>query len=201
MASSFGRRAFDAKPITGIKNSFQIVASLLTTQAAREESQGARSALVGAAARIRAIAGIHDALQANPGQDVVDLGNALTAMCASLQAMAGDPLGISIDVEVEALAARAEIAQPILLAVNELVINAIRHAFPDGRRGTIKINLSRSPGQIRVVVADDGVGLPAHHHDGGFGTRLVRMMAEQIGGVVSQETRDGSRFTLTSPDR
>ena len=148
-----------------IKNSLQIVASLLTTQALRDSNDATRAALLSAATRVQAIAGIHDALQASSGQDVVNLGDALNSMCLSLHTMAGDPRAVTVSVVVEPVAAPVELAQPILLAVNELVVNALRHAFPNARAGTVRVSLTQAGRDLRVVVADNGIGLPAHHSD------------------------------------
>lgn len=182
-----------------IKNSLQIVAGLMRVQA-RRESGSAREAFVSAVARIQSIARIHDALQASQGQDVVDIGAALETMCKSLQEMAGHPLGVTVRVSVEPIQAPVTLAQPLVLAVNELVVNALRHAFPDNRSGTIEVNVAQIDGDLRVVVADDGCGLPADHVEGrGYGMRLVRMMTTQIGGSLQIESGAGTRFTLTAP--
>jgi two-component system, sensor histidine kinase PdtaS len=164
-----------------IKNSLQIVASLVRLQAGHETSIEARTALNAAAMRIQAVGGIHDALQQGAGQDVVDIGEALRKMCLALNAMAGDPLVVEVVVDVQSVFAPVAMAQPIALAVNELVINALRHAFPDDRRGSVRVSLRRSGGQLRIVVADDGVGIPAEQANKGYGMRLVRMTTEQIG--------------------
>lgn len=183
-----------------IKNSLQIVSSLIGLQAGREQSASARAALKAASARIQSIARIHDALQASAGFDSVDIGAVLQTMCNSLHAMAGDPDLISVVVEVEPIQAPVALAQPVVLAVNELVVNALRHAFPDGRAGVVRINAARQEGLLRVVVEDNGVGLPLGYAQGrGYGTSLVRMLASQIGGVLTVETNQGARFTLTAP--
>jgi two-component system, sensor histidine kinase PdtaS len=183
-----------------IKNSLQIVASLVRLQAGHETSIEARTALNAAAMRIQAVGGIHDALQQGAGQDVVDIGEALRKMCLALNAMAGDPLVVEVVVDVQSVFAPVAMAQPIALAVNELVINALRHAFPDDRRGSVRVSLRRSGGQLRIVVADDGVGIPAEQANKGYGMRLVRMTTEQIGGVLYVDTGAGTRVTIVAPE-
>ena len=144
-----------------IKNSLQIVSSLMNLQAAREESPSARAALEAASERIQSVARIHDALQASAGLDAVDLGAVLETMCNSLHAMAGDPVSIAVVVQVGPIQAPVALAQPIVLAVNELVVNALRHAFPDGRSGTVRVSGTRYGDELHVVVADDGIGFPS----------------------------------------
>lgn len=183
-----------------IKNSLQIVVNLMGLQAAREANDMARAALRAAAARIQSVARIHDALQASGGQDLVDLGEVLGKMCEGLHAMAGDPLKVAIFVNVEQIHVPMALAQPVVLAVNELVVNALRHAFPGDRTGSIWISVAQVGGELHVVVADDGQGLPPAYAGGsGYGMRLVRMMAEQIRGALRIEGSPGSRFTLVAP--
>src|SRR6185503_19693041 len=114
-----------------IKNSLQIVASLMGIQAAREDSLSVRDALHAAGARIQSVARMHDALQASGGEDSLNLGAVLQKMCASLHAMGGEPLAVAVKVDAAPLETSTVFAQPIVLAVNELVVNALRHAFPD----------------------------------------------------------------------
>jgi two-component sensor histidine kinase len=183
-----------------IKNSLQIVSSLLLMQSRRTGSAEAADALKAAAAQVKVVSQIHDALQQNGERDAVKLGEVLTAMCHSLHAMAGDARIISIMVTDDGIETPVAYAQPIMLAVNELVINALRHAFPDDREGTIKISLSQSNEELCIVISDNGCGLPANHGKGsGYGSRLVRAMVKQIGGTLRTESVDGARFTITAP--
>ena len=183
-----------------IKNSLQIVASLMTLQSNREESASARDALQGAAARVRSIALIHDALQATSGADCVDLGAVLQAMCESLQAMAGDDGEISVLVESESLHTPVVLAQPLALAVNELVVNALRHAFTDGRRGSVRVAVAAFEGSLCITVTDDGVGLPEGYAVGrGYGMKMVSMMTKQVSGTLHVENKEGATFTIRAP--
>jgi two-component sensor histidine kinase len=183
-----------------IKNSLQIVSSLIGLQAGREQSPSARAALKAASERIQSVARIHDALQASAGRDAVDIGGVVKNMCNSLHAMAGDPDLIAVVVDVEPIQAPVALAQPIVLAVNELVVNALRHAFPNGRGGTVRISVAKRDDALEVVVADNGIGFPANHAEGrGYGSSLVRMLARQVSGSLKIENENGSRFTLTAP--
>ena len=183
-----------------IKNSLQIVASLMTLQAAREESDSVRNALTGAAARVRSVAGIHDALQGTTGADTVDLGGTLEAMCASLQDMAGDEGHISVIANTRPLQAPVALAQPLALAVNELVVNSLRHAFPGRNMGSVQVSLARVDDEVYITVADDGVGLPDGYAAGrGYGMKLVAMVIKQIGGELQIAHEGGTKFTIRAP--
>lgn len=183
-----------------IKNSLQLVASMMRLQARREPAGSARAALLAAAARVGSVAGIHDALQATQGADLVDLGATLRNMGTSLQAMAGDEGMIQVIVDAEKIEMPVAHAQPITLAVNELVVNALRHAFPDRERGSVRIVLRNTKSGVTVSVVDDGIGLPQSFTVGqGYGTALVGKMMKQIGGKLETESKGGARFTIHAP--
>lgn len=183
-----------------VKNSLQVVASLLGLQARRARNPATKEALHAAATRILVVAHIHDALQLSASKDLVDVGALIATMCESLGAMAGDPYSIKIIVSADVVLAPPSLAQPILLAVNELVINALRHAFPPPRGGTVTVSVAKRDDVLRVCIADDGVGLPDHYSDAtGYGTTLVSAMIEKVGGKLSVEVSNGARFTLSVP--
>jgi len=183
-----------------IKNSLYIVASLLSMQERRERDPAVSKALRAATARVHAVARMHDALQLNGSSNKVNLGALVETMCLALHAMAGDPLRVKVIVKVEPIEAPIALAQPLVLAVNELVVNALRHAFPGENGGTVHVELRCVEGELRLVVADDGAGLPPDHDKAkGFGMNLVRMMANKINATLHVESVAGARFTLSAP--
>ncbi len=183
-----------------IKNSLQLVSSLISLQARRETSAAVRDALLVAAARVGSVASIHDALHKSAGDGYVDLGEALRVSCMSLQTMSGDTGHMEIIVDTESLKAPVAQAQPLILAVNELVVNALRHAFHGRDVGSVRVNLSHDDQHLRITVTDDGTGLPADCSGGhGYGMTLVNMMMKQIGADLQVETGAGTRFTICAP--
>lgn len=183
-----------------VKNSLQVVASLLGLQARRARNPATKDALHAAATRILVVAHIHDALQLSASKDSVDVGALIATMCESLDAMAGDSHSIQITVKADIVHTPPSLAQPILLAVNELIINALRHAFPPPRGGTITVTVAKRDDVLRISIADNGVGLPDHYSDAtGYGATLVSAMIEKVGGKLSVEGSNGARFTLSAP--
>jgi two-component sensor histidine kinase len=83
------------------------------------------------------------------------------------------------------------------LILNELLSNSLKHGFPNGRGGKVTVNLQRSEsGQLMLVVADDGVGLPANvnlWNVRSLGLRLVRILSEQIGAQLNISSENGTR--------
>ncbi len=183
-----------------IKNNLQIVASFARSVARREQPCAA-SALRAVAIHVDEIANLHDLLQLSPEANVVDLGDLLHRVRRSLDTLVTvEPRRIEIVLDAEPIMAPAAFARPVMMAVSELVMNAIRHAFPDGRRGTVHVTAAAVDGALRLVVVDDGVGLPSELADRpGFGMTLVRAMVGQIGGTLVAENAPGARFTLVAP--
>jgi len=184
-----------------IKNSLQIVASLMSLQEKSEITASAQQALHSAAARVRSVAAIHDALQGAVGEDSVDLGAVLRIMCASLQTMAGAQGHITVAIDAPSLRTRVALAQPLVLAVNELVVNALRHAFPDSEKGSVRVTLMRDARGLCITVIDDGIGLPDNYDSAGpgYGMKLLGMMIRQVGGDLEVNSKAGTRFTIRAP--
>ncbi len=181
-----------------IKNSLQLVASLLNVQASRETHAGARSALIAAATRVHAVAGVHDALQKNPGLGLVNIGDAVRTLCVALHQMAGDAETVSVSVDAHTVLAPAELARPIMIIVNELVINSLRHAFAEKQRGAVCVSVIADGRALRVIVTDNGRGLPADRAGRkGYGTTLIKLIADQIGGTLSYDSVAGARTELS----
>jgi two-component system, sensor histidine kinase PdtaS len=107
---------------------------------------------------------------------------------------------MAVQVDAESIELPVALAQPVVLAVNELVINALRHAFPGTRTGVVAISLAMAGEDLRITVSDDGVGLPPGDVDrNGYGTKLIRMMCRQVGARLSVEHDGGTRFTMLVP--
>jgi two-component sensor histidine kinase len=200
-----------------IKNSLQVVASLLRVQADGARTREAAEALRLAGARVAAVAEVHALLASAPPRggaaDALDLHDYLREVCASLGvAMGADGRRGEIVVEVEPATVTAATAQALGLAIAELVANAFRHGFAPGAAGTVWVQGARAAaaeggggGRYRLTVADDGRGLPAGFAVGsgpGLGLRLLALVARQVGaGLEADGGRCGSRFTLSLPGR
>ena len=94
-------------------------------------------------------------------------------------------------------------AVPCGLIANELISNALKHAFPGDRRGNIGIELNREPtGQAVLVVSDDGIGIPENlvlEDMPTFGLQLVMLLADQLGGELTIQRSAPTRFRLRFP--
>lgn len=183
-----------------IKNSLQMIASLMRLQARREADPTVRVALSSAAARVTSVGSIHDALHTTFALDSIDLSATLKKMCASLQAITCDQGNIRIVVDIEPLEVPISLAQPITISVAELVTNAIRHAFSEGHDGTVRVSGIRTRDGIEIAVSDDGHGFSAlSEANMGFGMRLVSMLVAKTGGQLQLKNESGAHFTMHIP--
>lgn len=183
-----------------VANDFAIVASLLDLQRRRSADPATRAALEQAMARVRSVSRVHRLLYALPETGLIDLRAWLRELCAGLADAVLPPAGIHLSCESdEAYMARDRVLA-LGLAVNELVMNAVKHAFPDGRDGIIFVRFARYGAGWRLEVCDNGVGMPpAAARKAGLGITLLEQFAHQAEGTLTQESRNGTQTFLEMP--
>jgi two-component sensor histidine kinase len=197
------QRALDSQEILTreinhrIKNSLQLVASLLNMQARGSQDANLQRALSEAETRVHTIARVHDRLWRSNEVSFIDLGEFLSELCATLQQT--DPHHI-VTCEVEPVVVLTDRAIAIGLMVNELVTNAVKYAYPNGS-GNIMIRLSAPTAkQVRLEVSDRGAGLPLDldpSRSRTLGMRLVSSLTRQLGGRTEwQNVHPGTRVVL-----
>jgi PAS domain S-box-containing protein len=187
-----------------IKNSLQIIISMVTLEARNQKSGEGKAALERMSHRIAALGRLYSILGDTNAVKEVDAATYLEALCRDLIESVQKENGISIalktDIENEALP--ADRAIPLGLIVNELVTNAVKYAFPSETRGTVAVTLKRIPGELRLTVADDGQGADPQRADSGLGGRLVDAFARQLGGQVERvSSNKGTSVCLKLPSR
>jgi two-component sensor histidine kinase len=179
-----------------VKNNLQLIASLILLQSRRTADPNARAALKTVLERVAAVATVHRRLFQNDplSFDVADFIRDLTG---DLAAAAGrDDLEIELDLDHVAIPAAS--AAAFALVVNELLGNAIKHAFPAGRRGRVSVRLSNGDELCRLVIADDGVGLGGH--EPGFGLTIVKLLGQQLHADLQiEDAQPGVRATVIVP--
>ncbi len=181
-------------------NNFAMVSSLLQMQASRAEDPGAKDALDKALTRVMSISQAHRNLYAPGGEAArIDMGVYLDDLCRSLAE--GLFLGDIVTLECHAASVSMERdrAVAIALVVNELVTNAAKHAFTDGAGGRIVVTFEPAERGWRLIVADDGKGLPDDYRSArhGLGRGLVEAFARQAGGSLKASSGPGATFVLT----
>ena len=176
-----------------VKNNLQTVAALLRMQARRLPDPAARSALEESVRRVASIAVVHETLSSSVAETVAFDGVAdrVLGMCAEV---AAPEAVVQVRRTGEAGALPAEIATPLSLVLTELVQNAVEHGFPDGG-GSVVVRAERGAERLRLVVEDDGRGLPADfdpERSGRLGLQIVRTLVEgELRGTLSVHPRSG----------
>ena len=154
-----------------VGNDFAIVGSLLDLQRQRSDNPETRGALDSARGRIDSIARIHRQIYASPDSVNIDLRHYLQELCTSLSE-AVLPAGISLECECDPVMMPRERTLSLGLAVNELITNAIKHAFPGGKEGAIHLRFARAAAGWQLSVRDNGVGAAARIEKTRFGHRI-----------------------------
>jgi PAS domain S-box-containing protein len=185
-----------------IKNNLSMVASLLYLQSSANKDPNLRAQLAAARERIMTIAELHTSLYQGDILGQVDFAYYIRRLCAQIKATMPKQPEICLKVETEAVQLSADVAIPLGMVVNELVTNAVKHAF-GGMAGdaVIEVSVARSNGHIQLSIADNGQGLPEDWSriGRGFGSRLVHAFVEQAGGRLRTINTDGSRFEIVIP--
>jgi two-component sensor histidine kinase len=182
-----------------VKNDLATAISVLAMQARLQRESEARPQLEAAVGRLRVLASSYDHLQLRPRDAAVDMNRYLQDLCNRLGDTLRDIRAIAIRVKADGVMARSEKAPRMGLIVNELVTNALKHAFPDGRSGVIDVELRRTGSNLELTVADNGVGCPGKPANG-LGTKLVLLLVEQLGGELTREPADpGCRVRIVVP--
>jgi two-component sensor histidine kinase len=185
-----------------VKNSLQLVSSLLRLQARRIPDLAARRQLEDATTRISTIAHIHQRLYRDQEIKTINFGAFLSELCADLQ---GSASHCSLDVDAPNLQVTTDRAIPLALVVNELVTNAFKYAYPaEGTGGRVRVAVVvRDNGEIAITVKDEGVGLPDGFSVAGgtnLGMILIASLLAQLSGRIEiQDHGPGTCFLVTVP--
>ena len=163
-------------------NNYQTVLALILAQAKSAKDAAAKEALEQVAGRIRAIANASRKLAlASESLQGVRVADHLQDLCVEIERGLSRP-SVSIKCQFEDIVVDAEETVCVSILVNELVTNALKHAFPDGRGGVVRVALTRSSGGLELSVEDDGIGLAdaTGSRGTGLGTRLVATYIKQL---------------------
>ena len=185
-----------------VKNSLQIVSSMLHLQASTAADEGLSAQLTEASSRVSAIGRAYERLAYDADVENIDLGAYLQAVCADAMT-ASSNFKLHFD-GTHGIRLYADRAISLALIVNELVTNAGKYAFQDGHEGHIYVRLVRQDANIALVsVRDDGIGLPPDFDlstSKGLGMRIVTALAMQLGADITRTPQvNGNEFVVAVP--
>ncbi|WDR04147.1 sensor histidine kinase [Devosia algicola] len=187
-----------------IGNSLATVSSLLGLQMMRSNSVEVKNALEAARLRVHAIASSHRRLRLGDDLESTRADEFLHAVLDDLESTHEGTDPVKFEHEFADIWIRSRDATTLGIILGELVTNALKHAFPEGRGGTISVRLFRDEAGIATLeVSDDGLGPSdkANFDDGGLGSVIVRQLAQQFGGnpVYEKSPTGGLRVSVSLP--
>ena len=189
-----------------VKNNLQIISSLLNLQATQSENKAVHKALQEGQSRVRSMALIHEILYRSDDLARIDFGAYIqeltTQLCQTYNVYTGQ---VVVDVQMDEVFLTMETALPCGLILNELVSNALKHAFADGRSGQITICLlAKNNHQYNLNISDNGIGFPPHlnyRQTTTLGLQLVNTLIDQLEGNLEVTSQKGASFTITFEDK
>jgi PAS domain S-box-containing protein len=173
-----------------VKNNLQVISSLLRLDARKSAQQDVKAALTDMNWRIRSMALLHESLYRADHYASVDLAVYLRQLATeAARSMIGPSSKVTLSLDLSPVTVNLDQATPCGLIVNELISNALKHGFIQGRSGTVTIRLAQDEGgHVRLSVSDDGVGLPVdfeYRQAGSLGLQLISDLVQQMGAVLT----------------
>jgi two-component system, sensor histidine kinase PdtaS len=181
-----------------VANSLQIIASVLMVSARKVQSEETRGHLHDAHHRVMSIAAVQQQLAMTTASEV-ELGSYLTKLCQSLGAsMIYDHKTLKLEVNTDDSSVDATDSVSLGLIVTELVINALKHAFPRHHAGKIVVDYRSDAGDWTLSVSDNGVGMPAKPAvKAGLGTSIVKALASRLqADIQTTDTNPGTMISI-----
>jgi len=185
-----------------VKNNMQVISSLVSLQAETVGESAMRDSLRDVTDRVRSMALVHEKLYQSEDLARIEFAGYMESLLDYLwQAHGTSASGIRLDLDLEPVYLSVNEAVPCGLILNELVSNALKHAFPLGGGGEVAVSLhSGREGRVTLQVRDNGAGLPAGYdwrQAGSLGMRLVQMLAGQLHAAVEVESNRGTSISLS----
>lgn len=190
-----------------VKNNLQVVSSLLYLQSTKVRDPRFSELFKESQNRVASMALIHEMLYQQPDLPRIPFTSYVRVLGESLARSHGveeDRVALFVETEGDRdLVLSVETAVPCGLLLNEILSNSLKHAFPGGRRGTVRVVFASEHDVYRIVVSDDGVGLPADFEErrrASLGTKLIDRLVDQLRGSMVRSSSDhGTRYELTLP--
>jgi two-component system response regulator len=184
-----------------VKNNLQVISSLINMQIRKLEAGENRDALEECKSRVQAIALIHEKLYRAGDYARVPFGDYASSLASSVfQAHRHVAANVKLELEIEELPLAVDQAIPCGLILNELITNALKHGFGDGRTGTVRVRLEQlDRDYVALTVSNDGLALPdafEARNSRSLGLNLVTTLARQLQAHIEVSREPDTRFRL-----
>jgi two-component sensor histidine kinase len=186
-----------------VKNNLQMISALLYLHGKSVDDSSAQLALMESQNRVQSMAMIHQNLYQQDNLLGVSVREYLDKLISHLTDSYNiEKQRITINKNIEIQHLDVDTVIPLALIINELISNALKYAFKDGRQGKIDVFLGQAEGLIVLEVKDNGVGMPAglsSQEAGNFGFKLINILCDRLGATWSTHSEDGTRISLSVP--
>lgn len=183
-----------------VKNNLQVISSLLNLQTDYVKDEHDLALFRESQNRVKSMALIHEKLYHSNTLSRIDFDMYMRDLTAQLF-RTYNVRDVSLDIEVEPSSFGVDTAIPCGLIINELVSNALKYAFPDGRTGRVRVSLQHTGEDLYILsVSDDGVGFPPgldYRNTKSLGLQLVMTLTTQLGAEIALTREQGTTFTIT----
>lgn len=184
-----------------VKNNLQIISSLLRLQAANASDEHLSMLLTESQSRIRSMALVHERLYQSEDFSSIDFGGYIQNLAQHLfHTYKHNADRVRLQIAVDHVFLDIDTAVPCGLLLNELISNALKHAFPGDREGKISIEMHPQNENIRLTIKDNGIGLPADFDINKIetlGLELIKTLTQQLQGTLELNQNHGTQFTVT----
>ena len=185
-----------------VKNNLQVISSLLNLQSKSIKDAQNQKIFNNTRDRIRSISMVHEALYQTDDYSNVNFKEYLKNLTGQLiRSVLGGTLSVSLELELTPIKLNLNKAVPCGIVVNELVTNALKHAFPGKRKGAITISLKKKKGQLELIVADNGIGIQKENIESEtLGMSLVSILVKnQLNGTLEIDEDEGTIVKIQFP--
>ena len=183
-----------------VKNNLMIISSLLNLQSNYLKDEESREIFKESQNRAKSMALIHERLYRSTDLKNIEFKEYITTLANDLyRNYVSDPNKVRLQMNIDDVNIDINTAIPLGLILNELITNSMKHAFPDGREGTISISFGKKDDGFILNVSDDGVGFPAgldYTKTDSLGMQLVSSLTSQINGTIELDRDHGTKFTI-----
>lgn len=185
-----------------VKNNMQVISSLLNLQSRHAEDEKALDMLRGIQNRVKSMTLIHERLYQSKDIAKVSFAEHVQTLISHLFSSYGaDARAVKLNINIKDVLLDINTAIPCSLIINEIISNSLKHAFPGGRKGEIKVAMHPiNEKEIRLIISDDGIGLPEEtdfRKTDSLGLHLVRLLAEdQLHGDIKMDRTKGTNFNI-----
>ncbi len=185
-----------------IKNNLAIISGLIELQMEKSMDRGAHKVLRDSQSRIQSMALVHDKLYRTTTVSDIGMQTYIEELVESLKStFTESDSDIELQFDIDDIRLDIDRAIPCGLLINELVVNSFKHAFTDGE-GLLKVKFKKVDDSYRLIVADNGLGLPENYEDkmqSSLGLMLVDTFKRQLEAEMTVENRNGAHFAIEFP--